>query len=335
MPESLVLGIETSCDETAVAVVRDFRQVLANEVASQMDLHSRYGGVVPEVASRQHLETLPALIREALRKSNASFEDLTGVAVTASPGLIGALLVGLSTAKGLAFRLGLPLATVHHVEAHLYAVELDSDPVNFPAVGLAISGGHTELYLMEHWGAYRLLCSTRDDAAGEAFDKVAKLMGLGYPGGPLIEKLAEGSNEKGLFSLARMKDKTRDFSFSGLKTAVMLELRKNPIEGGEEKIRLAARFQNTVLEEVRSRTAWALETHRPASLVVGGGVACNEALREVLQKEAGAFGAVFRVPPARYCSDNAAMIAGLGACRLSQGKTATLSVTASSSGSFI
>jgi len=334
MPESLVLGIETSCDETSVAVVRDFRQVLANEVASQMDLHSRYGGVVPEVASRQHLETLPALIREALQKSQKGFGELTGIAVTASPGLIGALLVGLSTAKGLAFSLKIPLATVHHVEAHLYAVELDSEPVRFPAVGLAISGGHTELYRMEDWGGYRLLSSTRDDAAGEAFDKVAKLMGLGYPGGPLIEKLAKASGDQGLFSLSRMKDKSRDFSFSGLKTAVMLELRKKSADTEGEKSSLAARFQNTVLEEVRSRVAWALEEQRPASLGVGGGVACNQALRESLQKEAESFGAILRVPPPCYCSDNAAMVAGLGAFRLAKGQRASLSSTATSSGSF-
>ena len=184
--EGLVLGIESSCDETSVALVQGGRKVLANETVSQAIRHGRYGGVVPEVASRLHLESLPGLIQEVLRQSQAGFDDLTGVAVTSSPGLIGALLVGLSTAKALSFKLKIPLATIHHIEAHLFAAELDAPPVEFPALGLAVSGGHTELYHMEDWGKYRLLAATRDDAAGEAFDKVAKLMGLGYPGGPVL-----------------------------------------------------------------------------------------------------------------------------------------------------
>jgi N6-L-threonylcarbamoyladenine synthase len=325
----LVLGIESSCDETAVAVVKDGYRVLANEVASQMELHSRYGGVVPEVASRQHLESLPVLIREVLKQSQVTFDDLTGIAVTASPGLIGALLVGLSAAKGLAFRLHLPLATVHHIEAHLYAAQLDAPPVLFPALGLAVSGGHTELYEMEDWGQYRLLASTRDDAAGEAFDKVAKLMDLGYPGGPLIEKLASKAlEEKGHFSFSKMKDKSQDFSFSGVKTAVSIEIKKNPPRNEKERERLAAKFQNTVLEEIVLRVRFALENSKPKSLVVGGGVACNQALREVLGRETESFGVVLRVPPPKYCSDNAAMIAGLGAYQLAQGKKASLSATA-------
>src|SRR5581483_10557921 len=252
--------------------------VLASEVASQMDIHSRYGGVVPEVASRQHLISLPLVIQEVLKQSQTSFDDLTGIAVTSSPGLIGALLVGLSTAKALAFRLHVPLATVHHIEAHLYAVQLDAQPVEFPALGLVVSGGHTELYHMTNWGEYRLLASTRDDAAGEAFDKVAKLMGLGYPGGPIIEKLAKSHAEApGHFSYSRMKDKSQDFSFSGLKTAVMLELKKGPLSSDKERERLAAKFQNTVVEEVGSRVRTALEELKPKSLVMGGGVACNQA----------------------------------------------------------
>lgn len=335
MSESLVLGIESSCDETSVAVVRDGYRVLANETASQMDIHSRYGGVVPEVASRQHLENLPFLIRETLKRAQTGFDDLTGVAVTTAPGLIGALLVGVSAAKGLAFRLHLPLAAVHHVEAHLYAVQLDSTPVEFPAVGLAVSGGHTEIYSIEGWGRYRLWASTRDDAAGEAFDKVAKLMGLGYPGGPLIEKLAgacPASTDH--FPLSRMKDKSQDFSFSGLKTAVMLEIRKNPLKDGKDRERLAARFQNSVRGEIVSRVRIALEEMRPKSLVMGGGVACNQVLREALRTEAESAGAVFRVPPPKYCADNAAMVAGLGSHQLAQGKKAPLSATASSRAIF-
>ena len=267
--KSLVLGIESSCDETSVAIVADHRRVLANEVSSQMDLHRRYGGVVPEVASRQHLSDLPFLVKEALEKSKTNYDDLTGIAVTAAPGLIGALLVGLSAAKGMAFRLRLPMAAVHHIEAHLYAVELDAEPVAFPALGLVVSGGHTELYDMKSWGEYKLLASTRDDAVGEAFDKVAKLMGLGYPGGPVIEKLAEKfMGEKGKFSLVQMKDKSLDFSFSGLKTAVNLELQKNPLQNEDDLGRLSAKFQRTVCEELRWRVEETLAALRDRKSVV-------------------------------------------------------------------
>jgi len=332
---SLVLGIESSCDETAVALVKNAAQVLSSEVSSQMDLHKRYGGVVPEVASRLHLESLPFLVEEALKKANVTFDELTGIAVTAAPGLIGALLVGFSAAKALAFRLGVPLANVHHIEAHLYAAQLDAPPVVFPALGLVVSGGHTELYHMADWGQYKLLASTRDDAAGEAFDKVAKLMGLGYPGGPLIEKMAKLSSETTqTFSKARMKDKTLDFSFSGVKTAVSLELQKNPPKNEAEQNKLAAKFQNTVLEEILSRVEVLLDEGQFKSLVMGGGVACNQALRDALYKETEPRDIALRVPPPQYCSDNAAMIAGLGAFQISKGKIADLSSTALPRASF-
>jgi N6-L-threonylcarbamoyladenine synthase len=335
MKESLVLGIETSCDETSAAVVLNGQRVLANEVASQIELHNLYGGVVPEVASRRHLESLPKLVEDVLKQSQVSYDDLTGVAVTSSPGLIGALLVGLAAAKGLAYWLELPLATVHHIEAHLYAAQLDADEVLFPAIGLVASGGHTELYFMENWGAYRLLARTRDDAAGEAFDKVAKLMDLGYPGGPFIEKLAlRASDVSEKFTISRMKDKSRDFSFSGLKTAVSLELKKNSSRTERDKEKLAAKFQNTVLEEIISRVEGCLDEYRPKSLVVGGGVACNQALRNALQIRASTFQTTLRVPPPKYCSDNAAMVAGLGAFRLSKGQTADLTATAIPRASF-
>ena len=327
--DSLVLGIESSCDETAVAVVKNATQVLANEVSSQIETHRRFGGVVPEVASRQHLESLPFLVEEAFRKAHVKYEDLTGIAVTAAPGLIGALLVGLSAAKGLAFRLNLPLAAVHHIEAHLYAAQLDTEPIAFPALGLVVSGGHTEIYHIENWGKYKLLASTRDDAAGEAYDKVAKLMGLGYPGGPMIEKLAQSfSDSKEHFSRARMTDGTQDFSFSGVKTAVSLELQRKPVLDEKDQQRLAAKFQNTILIEIQSRVQNALGQESYQSLIVGGGVACNQALRNTLRRTADSFGIAFRVPPPKYCSDNAAMIAGLGAYQLSQGKRADLSTTA-------
>lgn len=322
MPESLILGIESSCDETAVAVVRDGVSVVANQIASQSDLHSRYGGVVPEVASRRHYEAFPPLVSAALKEAGLGFSDISGVAVTAAPGLIGALLVGLSFAKGMAFRLALPLTAVHHVEAHLYASCLDMEPVEFPALGLVVSGGHTEIYRIQDWGNYELLGSTRDDAAGEAFDKVAKLLGLGYPGGPAVEQLArEVLEDPGLFPLTKMKDKSRDFSFSGLKTAVSLAVKKDPGMTTEARARMAAKFQRTVIAEILVRIKPLLREEGIRSLVVGGGVACNQALREALKQACGEAGVVLRVPPPVYCADNAAMVAGLGAWRIDRGDT--------------
>jgi N6-L-threonylcarbamoyladenine synthase len=335
MAKNLVLGIESSCDETSVAVVEDGYRVLSNEVATQIELHNRYGGVVPEVASRQHLESLPILIPSALKQAQVAYDDLSGIAVTASPGLIGALLIGLSAAKGLALSLKIPFVAIHHIEAHLYAARLNDEPVLFPAIGLVVSGGHTELYHIEDWGVYRLLASTRDDAAGEAYDKVAKMMGLGYPGGPLIEKLAQKhQGAPGHFSLSRMKDHSQDFSFSGLKTAASLEFKKNPPKDEAELAHFAAKFQNTVIEEIILRVRKAMFEARPKSLLVGGGVACNQAVRDALKKEANDFKAVLRVPPPKFCSDNAAMIAGLGAHQLASGKMAPLSATANPTGSF-
>jgi N6-L-threonylcarbamoyladenine synthase len=332
--ESLVLGLESSCDETAASIVAGGRKVLSGVVASQIELHQKYGGVVPEVASRRHLETFPSLVTEALDKAGLSYDRLTGLAVTSEPGLIGALLTGVSLAKGLALSLNLPLAAVNHLEAHLYASELNSEPVEFPAVGLVISGGHTELYDMERWGKYRLLAATRDDAAGEAFDKVAKLMGLGYPGGPVIERIsAPHLKNAGHFPPVRFKDGSHDFSFSGLKTAVRNVVAEKALNDAE-KAMLAAKFQNTVVQEVRSRVRMALMTCRPKTLMMGGGVACNGPLREALASEAKAFGVLFRLPPPVFCADNASMVAGLGAHWIAEGRVADLSVSAHPSGSL-
>lgn len=324
MPESLILGIESSCDETAVAIVKDGVTIAANTVASQTELHRRYGGVVPEVASRRHTEIFPSLVSEALRQAGVGYPDLGGVAATAAPGLIGALLVGFSFAKGLAFRLGIPLTAVHHVEAHLYACRLDSEEVRFPAVGLAVSGGHTEIHRIRGWGDYQLVAATRDDAAGEAFDKVAKMLGLGYPGGPALEALArEAGEEGGRFPPVKMKDGSLDLSFSGLKTSVALELKKDPAPDRASKARLAARFQRSVVRELLSRLEPLLEKEGPASLVVGGGVACNQVLREELREACERHGVSLRIPPPALCADNAAMVAGLGSWQIARGETAS------------
>ena len=332
--ESIVMGFESSCDETAVALVADGRLVLSSQVASQNDLHQRYGGVVPEVASRRHLEVLPILVGQALRSAGLGFKDLTGLAVTSEPGLIGALLTGVSFAKGLALRLALPLAAVNHLEAHLYASELDREPVEFPAVGMVVSGGHTEMHAMSGWGNYRLLCATRDDAMGEAFDKVAKLLGLGYPGGPILEQQARSapaSPER--FPMTRFKDRSLDFSFSGLKTAVLNSV-KGRVLPEAEVASLCAKFQATAVEEVRVRVRGLLMSVKPKSLVVGGGVACNGPLRQALLEEAAAFKVVLRIPPPVYCADNAAMVAGLGARMLETGRGVGLSASARPSGSL-
>lgn len=334
MKESLVLGLESSCDETAASVVSGGRKILSSVVATQMDLHRKYGGVVPEVASRRHLEAFPDLVTEALREAGAGYGDLTGIAVTSEPGLIGALLTGVSLAKGLSLRLGIPLAAVNHLEAHLYASELDREPALFPALGLVVSGGHTELHEMRDWGSYRLFAATRDDAAGEAFDKVAKLLGLEYPGGPVIERLAAPlAAQAGRFPLVRFKDGSHDFSFSGLKTAVRNAAAAGNLSENERDL-LAAKFQNTVVEELRVRVRAALMRLRPKSFLMGGGVACNGAVRSALAQEAAAFRADFRVPDPRFCADNAAMVAGLGALWLSRGRAAELSVSARPTGSL-
>ncbi|HEY5975762.1 MAG TPA: tRNA (adenosine(37)-N6)-threonylcarbamoyltransferase complex transferase subunit TsaD [Geobacteraceae bacterium] len=324
----LLLCIETSCDETAAAIVRDGRQVLSSIVASQVAIHADYGGVVPEIASRKHLESVGPVVAEALRTAGVSMADLGGVAVTRGPGLIGALLVGVCAAKGIALGLGIPLAGVHHIESHLLAVFLEQE-VAFPFVALAVSGGHTHLYLVEGIGQYRTLGQTLDDAAGEAFDKVAKLLGIPYPGGAVIDRLALGGDPR-RFSLPRplLHDGSLNFSFSGLKTAVLNLVRKQGAFAGQDLADLCASFQAAACEVLCRKAAAALAATDCRRLVVAGGVACNSGLRRSLADLARQEGVQLFIPAPTLCADNAAMLAVAGDWYLSRGQAASLALDA-------
>ncbi len=318
----LVLGLETSCDETAAAVVADGRRILSSVVATQFELHARYGGVVPELAARRHLENLLPVIQGALDQAGVALKDLGGLAVTQGPGLIGALVIGMATAKSLALALNLPLAGVHHLQAHIAAIFLTENPPEFPFVALVVSGGHTNLYRVVSLLEMTLLGRSRDDAAGEAFDKVAKLMGLGYPGGVRIESLAR-TGDPTAFSLPRPRipEEPLTFSFSGLKTAVATLLHKHPdlIRTASGRADLAASFQEAVVDSLVSRAMLALHQTGCRRLVVCGGVAANGRLREALLRQAQASGDELFLPPLSLCTDNAAMVAALGWHRLKAG----------------
>jgi len=304
-----VLAIETSCDETSVAVVVDGVEVRANLVASQVDLHRRFGGVVPEVASRRHLEVLNPLLAETLARTGLSWQDLRAVAVTYGPGLAGSLLVGVMAAKALAFALDLPLVAVNHLEGHIYANFLVEPGLEFPLICLVVSGGHTDLVLVEGHGAYRVLGRTRDDAAGEAFDKVARVLELDYPGGPHLERLAARGDPARLpFPRPYLEEGSLDFSFSGLKTAVVYSLRRARERGLEvNRADVAAGFQEAVVDVLAEKTVLAAERHGVDTILLAGGVAANRRLRERLTERAGGRRVV--VPPPALCTDNAAMIA--------------------------
>ncbi len=316
----LLLAIESSCDETAAAVVRDGRTVLSNIVASQVAIHAEYGGVVPEIASRKHLEVVCCIIEEALRKASVTLADVQGIAVTEGPGLAGALLVGISTAKAIAFARNLPLVGVHHIEGHLFAIFLERT-VEFPFVALVVSGGHTHLYRVDGFGRYTILGQTLDDAAGEAFDKVAKIMGLPYPGGAIIDRLAALGDPQSI-KLPRplINDGSFNFSFSGLKTAVLTCLQKNPVAGDDSALQnLSASFQAAVCDVLVRKTAAALAETGIKRLVVAGGVACNSGLRSGMSRLAAAEGVDLYMPSPLLCADNAAMIAVPGDFYLENG----------------
>jgi N6-L-threonylcarbamoyladenine synthase len=325
--QTLILGIESSCDETAAAVVEDGRHIRSNVVASQLDTHAKYGGVVPELASREHLRAIVPAVRQALEEAAAKLADLGAIAVTAGPGLVGSLLVGVTYAKALCFARGIPLIAVNHVEGHIHSVILENPQIQFPALALVVSGGHTHLFEVRELGNYRLLGKTRDDAAGEAYDKVAKLLGFGYPGGPVIDQLAAYGNPHAVkFTLARMKGNELDFSFSGLKTGVSRWTEQHDIKDEIERRRklhrmsiddllsttpkatldLIASFQYTVIEELLRRSVISAEQIAAESFIVAGGVASNTALRERAMRESGL---PVYFPSFGLATDNAAMIA--------------------------
>lgn len=332
----LVLGIESSCDETAAAVVRDGREILSSVISSQIELHKPYGGVMPELASREHLEKIKPVVTEALEKAGVSLEEIEAVAVTQGPGLVGSLLVGVCFAKALAFGLKIPFVGVNHIEGHVFSVAFENPPVEYPALALIVSGGHTNLFYIPEAGAYKIISRTRDDAAGEAFDKVSKMLGLEYPGGPVIEKISKtGDANKIKFPIAKISDGRPDFSFSGLKTAVSRYVRENEIkpvgENGvisQEIADIAASFQATVVKSlVGTMEKIALELH-PKTLIVAGGVACNLALQEAARKIADKMNLPIYFPSKHLSTDNAAMIAAAGNFHLKRGMRSDLRMTA-------
>ena len=320
----ITLGIETSCDETAAAVADAGGRILASVVASQLDLHAEYGGVVPELASRQHQRDVGRTAAEALRRAGVDWDGVEGVAATCGPGLLGALLVGLSWAKAAAFARGLPFVGVNHLEGHLVAAELGEPALPSPYLGLIASGGHTNLYLVPDTAqaGVALLAQTRDDAVGEAFDKVAKILGLSYPGGPAVQRAAEGREAGGIrFSPPRMKDGSADFSYSGLKTAVRYAVEDIRRAGREPDVgAVAAAFERTIVADLVNKTLAAAERHAVRGVTLTGGVAANRRLRDALGEAARRRGLVFKVPAVRLCTDNAAMIAAAGARRLAAGE---------------
>jgi len=315
-----ILAIETSCDETAAAVVENGRVILSNVIASQVEVHRRFGGVVPEIASRNHLAKVLPIIDEALARSGSGLESLGAIAVTCGPGLAGALIVGVQVAKALAWTRHLPLVGVHHLAGHLHAVALTERPPELPFLGLVVSGGHSSLYAVEAGPSYRLLGRTLDDAAGEAFDKVAKLLGLPYPGGVEIDLLAEGGDPNAIsFPRALQNRGTLDFSFSGLKTAVRQHIERTGELRGQALRDLCASFQEAICDVLSSRALDAARSAGLRRLVLCGGVAANRRLRELTARRAAEAGVELFVPPPKLCTDNAAMIATAGWLWLERG----------------
>ncbi|MFD1851561.1 tRNA (adenosine(37)-N6)-threonylcarbamoyltransferase complex transferase subunit TsaD [Oceanobacillus bengalensis] len=329
--DTIILGIETSCDETAVAVVRNGTEILSNVVASQIESHKRFGGVVPEIASRHHVEQMTVVLEEAVQASNQTWEDIDAIAVTEGPGLVGALLVGVNSAKALAFAKQKPLVGVHHIAGHIYANRLEKE-FTFPLLALIVSGGHTELVLMREHGMFEVIGETRDDAAGEAYDKVARMLNLPYPGGPHIDRLAHEGAASIDFPRAWLEEGSYDFSFSGLKSAVI-----NKIHNAKQRAEtlknedIAASFQASVVEVLTEKTLRAAREYQVKQVIVAGGVAANKGLRKELETKFADTGIPLLVPPIKLCTDNAAMIAAAGTIAFKQGRRSGLDLNANPS----
>ncbi len=306
----LTLAIESSCDETSVAIVKNGREVLSNIISSQVDLHKKFGGVVPEVASRKHVENISYVIKEALDESNVTLKDVDMIGVTYGPGLVGAVLVGLSTAKALAYSLEKPLVGVNHIEGHIYANFIEYKDLEPPFICLIVSGGHTHLVYMKDYGVYEVLGRTRDDAAGEAFDKIARALGLGYPGGPIIDKLSKSGNKEAInFPRPCIEEDSLDFSFSGLKSSVLNYLNSSRQKGKEIIIEdVAASFQQAVIDVLAEKTIIAAKRYSVDKVVIAGGVAANSGLRKLLLDKCKENGIELKYPSLKLCTDNAAMI---------------------------
>lgn len=314
----LILGIDTSCDDTAAAIVEDGCRIVSNIVSSQNEIHTKYGGIVPELASRKHIEMIWPVVKEAMEEGGVGFKDISAIAVSHGPGLIGSLLVGVCFAKSISYAQNIPMVAVNHLEGHMLSIFLETSP-GFPYIGLVVSGGHTSIYLAEDYGKYTEIGRTRDDAAGEAYDKVAKLLGFGYPGGPIIDKLAsEGDPEAIKFPRAKLKG-GHDFSFSGLKTAVLNYSRKYPDAKKED---IASGFQAAVVDVLVNRVLEVAEERGVKEVVLSGGVAANSFLRESMTKKCNEKSIKVFLPSLHLCTDNGAMVAAAGYHLFNKGKVA-------------
>lgn len=330
--DARVLGIETSCDETAVAVVEGGRKILSNVIASQAKIHAPYGGVVPELAARAHVERFPYVLDQALREAGVGLREIDAIAATQGPGLIGALLVGFGAAKAMAAALDVPFCGVHHLEGHVFGSTLEAADLRPPFVALVVSGGHTSLYHVREVGSYEEIGRTVDDAAGEAFDKIARFLGLGYPGGPAIDRLAKRGDAAAIDFPRAMSDRGLDFSFSGLKTAVVRYVSKAEKDGTVlGKADVAASFQEAIVDVQVIKALRAAEERGARAIVLGGGVAANTRLRERLEEACGERGLRLVVPDRKLCVDNGAMIAAAGFFRLRRGEATPLDASASPS----
>lgn len=330
MEDKYILAIESSCDETSAAVVVNGREVLSNVIASQIDTHKKYGGVVPEVASRMHIEAISGVVEEALKEANVTLDKIDAIGVTYGPGLVGALLVGLQFAKGLSFATKKPLIGVNHIEGHICANYIQHKELKPPFVSLVVSGGHTFIVHVKDYGNYEVIGQTRDDAAGEAYDKVARALGLGYPGGPKIDKLAKEGNPRAIvFPKANFHEETLDFSFSGVKSAVLNYLNKCKMQNIEvNKADVAASFQHAVIDVLKENVLSTCKKRNVKTIAIAGGVASNSSLRETLIKEASKRGIEVLFPAPILCTDNAAMIGSAAYFNFINGKISDLNLNA-------